>query len=99
MARIAPTYQANERDNTRTLVTFAAIIAALYFGSEILVPISLAILLSFVLAPAVRMLHKLGLGRTLPVAIAVLLAFLIIGGLGMGIPPPVQALFRAPPPL
>ena len=63
-------------------MVFAVTIAALYFGAEILVPIALAILLSFVLAPTVRYLHKIGLGRAAPVGITVLLAFVIIAGLG-----------------
>ena len=37
----------------------AVIISALYFAREILVPIALAILLSFVLAPLVRFLQRL----------------------------------------
>ncbi len=83
MAQVTASLETNPRDGTRDIVTFAAIIAALYFGSEILVPIALAILLSFVLAPAVRALHKLGLGRLAPVGITVLLAFIVIASLGL----------------
>lgn len=81
MARVTPSLPANERDPTRTLTSLAVIMAALYFGSEILVPIALAILLSFVLAPMARQLHKLGLGRVAPVFIAVIFAFVIIASL------------------
>lgn len=81
MPRVISSLQPNERDGTRTLTALAAIIAALYFGSEILVPIALAILLSFVLAPMVRQLHKLGLGRVAPVLITVVFAFVIIASL------------------
>ena len=73
--------QPDRGDSSRTLAVFAAVIAALYFGSEILVPIALAILLSFALAPSVRFLHKIGLGRIAPVGITVVLAFVIIAGL------------------
>ena len=69
------------RDPTRALATVGAVIAALYFGSEIFVPIALAILLSFVLAPGVRVLRKAHLGRVLPVGLMTALAFLIIFGL------------------
>jgi len=34
------------------------VVAALYFGREVFVPIALAILLSFVLSPLVRLLQK-----------------------------------------
>ncbi len=82
MARVAASLQPNERDGTRTVTVLAAVIAALYFGSEILVPIALAILLSFVLAPMVRQLHRLGLGRVAPVFITVVFAFVLIASLG-----------------
>ena len=81
MARVTATIAAGERDQTKTLVTVGAVIAALYFGKEIFVPIALAILLSFALAPAVRKLHALGLGRLFPVLLTTLLAFIVIFGL------------------
>jgi predicted PurR-regulated permease PerM len=61
----------------------AVAVAALYFGRELLVPMVLAVLLAFVLAPAVVLLQRARLGRTLPVFIAVLLAFAVIGGIGL----------------
>ncbi len=82
MARVVSSLQPGERDSLRTLVSLGAVIAALHFGAEILVPIALAILLSFVLAPMVRLLHKIGLGRALPVAVTVMLAFVILASLG-----------------
>ena len=41
----------------------AFVVAILYFAREILVPIALAVLLSFVLAPLVRMLQRLKVPR------------------------------------
>ena len=55
----------------------AFVVAILYFAREILVPIALAVLLSFVLAPLVRMLQRLKVPRTLAVIGAVGTAFLI----------------------
>jgi predicted PurR-regulated permease PerM len=43
---------------TGVAVVTAIIIGALYFGRELFVPIALAILLSFVLAPLVRLLQR-----------------------------------------
>ena len=83
MARINATIPPQERDSSRVLVTLAVVVAALYFGSEIFVPIALAILLSFILAPGVRKLHAWGLGRVFPVALVTLLAFSVIFGLGI----------------
>ncbi len=59
-------------------------VAALYFGREVLVPITLAVLLSFVLAPVVDLLRRLWIGRVPAVLLAVLLALgaiLFVGGL------------------
>jgi len=60
----------------------AAIVAALYFGREVLLPMALAVLLSFVLAPLVKLLQRLYLPRFAAVAIVVLFAFGVIFGLG-----------------
>lgn len=58
------------------------IIAVLYFGRDVFVPLALAILLSFVLAPGVRFLQRLRCPRGLAVACVVLLAFAAIFALG-----------------
>jgi predicted PurR-regulated permease PerM len=55
----------------------AFVLAILYFAREILVPIALAVLFSFVLAPLVRMLQRLKVPRALAVMGAVGTAFLI----------------------
>lgn len=60
----------------------ARFIAALYFGREIFVPIALAILLSFVLAPLVGLLQRGRIPRGFAVVSVVVLAFMIIFGLG-----------------
>src|SRR5487761_1651876 len=62
----------------QTFLTLALVVAALYFAREVLVPIALAVLLSFLLAPAVRWLRHLRAGRVTAVAITVLIAFQII---------------------
>lgn len=52
-------------------VILAIVVATLYFSREILVPIALAVLLSFVLAPGVRLLQHWRLPRSLAVIIAI----------------------------
>lgn len=66
-----------------TITVIAATIAALYFGRDILIPIALAVLLSFALAPLVNRLRRLGLPRVPAVLAVVLLAFLAIGAFGV----------------
>ena len=62
--------------------SIALTIAALYFGRDIFVPIAIAILLSFVLAPGVRFLRGLHLGRVAPVLAMTLLAMIVMAGIG-----------------
>lgn len=64
------------------LVSAAVVVAALYFGRDVLVPLVLAVLLAFVLAPVARGLQRLGLGKGLSVMAAVLAAFLVLGAMG-----------------
>ncbi len=63
-------------------IIVAIVVGLLYVGREIFVPIALAILLSFVLAPAARLLQKGHVPRGVAVAGVVLLAFLIISAIG-----------------
>lgn len=64
-----------------TATIFAVTVAALYFGREVLMPLALAILLSFVLAPLVLWLRRWRVGRVSSVIVAVLLAILVICGI------------------
>ena len=57
------------------------VVAALYFGREVLVPIALAVLMSFVLAPPVRLLQGLYVPRGLAVIAVVIVAFAAVFGL------------------
>ncbi len=70
-------------DSSRGMTLFVMIVATLYFGKEVLVPITLALLLAFVLAPLVGLLRRLRIGRVPAVLLAVLLAVglvLAVGG-------------------
>jgi predicted PurR-regulated permease PerM len=73
--------RAKSDNSLATVLVAAAIVAALYFGREVLLPMALAVLLSFVLAPPVKILQRLYLPRFAAVAIVVLLAFGLISGL------------------
>ena len=65
-----------------TLGVGVVTVAALYFGREVFVPMALAILLGFALAPFVLLLRRWYLGRVLSVIAVVVLAFLMIVGIG-----------------
>jgi predicted PurR-regulated permease PerM len=55
------------------------VIVALYFGRDIFVPLAIAVLLSFMLAPVIRGLRRLKLPKILAILVAVTLAFATIG--------------------
>jgi predicted PurR-regulated permease PerM len=63
-----------------TVLTAGLVVAFLYFARDVVVPIALAVLLSFLLAPAVRWLRRLQLGRVTAVTLTVLIAFLAMLG-------------------
>jgi len=58
-----------------TVMFGVVIVACLYFGREVLVPIALAVLMSFVLAPPVRLLQGWRVPRSLAVVIVAVAAF------------------------
>ncbi len=60
-----------------TVFVVALAVTALYVGREILIPIAIAIPVSFVLAPPVLLLRRWGLGRV-PSVLTVVLAALVI---------------------
>ncbi|MET0314609.1 MAG: AI-2E family transporter [Hansschlegelia sp.] len=59
----------------------SVVVAILYVGRDVLIPIALALLLSFVLAPLVARARKLRVSRTPAVISVVLLAFVLLFGL------------------
>src|ERR1700730_11774441 len=64
------------------VVTAVICVAALYFARSVLIPIALAVLVAFLLAPLVSLLEKVRLGRTGPVIVVVLLVAGLLMGLG-----------------
>ena len=66
------------------LAVAALIIAALYFGRELFVPVALAVLLSFALAPLVMRLHAWRVPRTPSVLIVVFCGWGVWAAAGRG---------------
>ncbi len=65
-----------------TAVIGFIVVVALYFGQAVFVPLALAVILSFILAPPVRILRRVGLPRPASVVLAVVLAFAVIFSVG-----------------
>lgn len=66
-----------------TLAVGIIIVAALYLGRAVLVPMALAVLLSFVLGPPVLLLRRWRINRVVAVITVVVLAFAVIAGIGV----------------
>jgi predicted PurR-regulated permease PerM len=80
-AHVAPA----ETPGLRGLLTVAVtvvVVAGLYLGRSVLIPFTLAVLLSFLLAPLVSLLRRGHLGRVPSVLLAMLLALAVILALG-----------------
>jgi predicted PurR-regulated permease PerM len=72
-----------ETPNTAEALTiFVLVVVILYFGKEVLVPVVLALLLAFLLAPIVRLLRRAYLGPVPSVLLGVLTALGIIFAIG-----------------
>src|SRR5271169_2784442 len=64
------------------VLLLATVIAVLYFGRSILIPVALALTLNFLLAPAVIYLHRYHIRRIPAVIIVVVIAGSLVGGVG-----------------
>ena len=74
--------ESGPRSRTFSLVVLVVVAAILYLARDVLVPLVLAILLSFVLSPAVSLVERWGLGRVPATALIVILGFSVIGAVG-----------------
>jgi predicted PurR-regulated permease PerM len=81
----------------QNLLIAAIVITGLYVGRDVLLPLALAILLSFVLTPPLILLRKLKVPRVIGVAILVTGTFAAMAGLGWLMSQQVTELARALP--
>ena len=77
--QVAPTAGAHA---AHAMTLFVMIVATLYFGKEVLMPVTLALLLAFVLAPTVNLLRRAHLGRVPSVLLGVTLGLCIVLAIG-----------------
>ena len=59
-------------NHSSRILSVVLILTLLYFGRQVLIPLALAIMLSLLMAPAVRALRRIGVGHTSSVFIVVL---------------------------
>src|SRR3984885_8794043 len=68
------------RDRAIGIIAFATVLCLLYVGRNVLIPLTVAMLLSLLIAPLVRRLRRIGLGQTSSVLSAVLTLTLVVAG-------------------
>src|ERR1700689_2257016 len=64
------------------LASGCIVVAALYFARDVLVPVAVALLLTFLLTPMVHRIERRRVPRVLAVLIVVGLSFAILAGIG-----------------
>jgi predicted PurR-regulated permease PerM len=70
----------------------ALVVAILYWAQRIIIPLALAVLLTFILSPIVARAQRAGSGRVPAVFLVVTLVFLILGGIGWGVSVQIEKL-------
>jgi predicted PurR-regulated permease PerM len=85
---------------TSTVATVTALgvaVAALYFAQEVLIPLALAIMFSFLLAPFATWLERHGLGRVPSVVLVVFIGAALLVSLGYVVGKQVYSLAESRP--
>ncbi len=80
-----------------TSVIFAVVVTGIYFGRAVLMPLALAVLMSFALAPVVSVLRRIRLGHIPSVLLSLALALVVIAGVGTYVGSQVAGLANALP--
>ena len=79
---MATALSASRSSYLRPLVALVLIVGILYLAKPVIVPLALAVLLTFVLAPVVSAIQGRGLGRVPAVLLTAFLAFVLFGLVG-----------------
>jgi predicted PurR-regulated permease PerM len=74
--------QTQDVSTVATILTGVVIVASLYLARDVLIPLALAVLISFVLAPVAHALRRVGIPRVPAVIAVVVLSFGAILGVG-----------------
>jgi predicted PurR-regulated permease PerM len=69
-------------DASKAMTVFVLMVATLYFGRNVLMPVTLALLLTFLLAPLVNFFRRIYFGRVPSVVLVVTLALAVLVGIG-----------------
>lgn len=72
-------------DRVAGILGTATVLALLYFGRDVLIPVTLAIILSLLITPLIHRLRRIGLGQTVSVGVAVVALALAVAAIGLTI--------------
>jgi predicted PurR-regulated permease PerM len=64
------------------VVVAVAVVGTLYFARVVLIPFTLAVLITFVLTPVSKLLERMHFGRMFSTLIVVVLSFMVVGAVG-----------------
>jgi predicted PurR-regulated permease PerM len=73
------------RDRASGIIAFAIVLTLLYLGRDVLIPLTLALMLSLLIAPLVRLLRRIRLGQTPAVLVAVLVLALSLSAIAAAV--------------
>jgi predicted PurR-regulated permease PerM len=82
---VIPAGEVTAASRLLTLVGIVVVIAGLYFGRQVLIPLALAVVLAFLLSPFVALLEKGHFGRVPSVLAALVLSFALLTAAGWGV--------------
>jgi predicted PurR-regulated permease PerM len=85
------------RDHSSFVITAGIILALLYLGRSVLIPLALAVVLSLLVAPPMRMLRRLRFGRASSVLVAVAALTLICVGIAAALGTQVMHIAKSLP--
>ena len=68
--------------NLASFVAFILVIACLHWGQTVLMPVAMALLLTFLLQPVVVLFQRTGLSRLLSVLLVVVVTGIVFAGMG-----------------
>ncbi|MCA9127926.1 MAG: AI-2E family transporter [Planctomycetales bacterium] len=75
-----PSSRTKSLTSSAQIIAGLSVVAALRLGQQVFVPLTLAVLLAFMLSPVVNRIRRLGTGNAIAVGTTAFLAFLLLGG-------------------
>lgn len=85
MAHSPSSSNSSNSSKSSLVIATGVVIATLYFGRRIFIPLALALILSFLLTPLVGWLQKIRFGRIPAVLVVLLLCFSLAAGIGWSV--------------